>query len=215
MRYQGVPSSSRRKARGGQVGPAEVAAHHAGAGDDQLAELARGDVAPLLVDHPGPQRRADRADREGRRSRSSGIVAGIGRRCRRSSRSARRGSRSSASGQSRAEPPQGARSGRPRRRTGRAGGREARRGRGRRDCASRARIDGAEYQTLIRRSARNAPSRAGSLPSASPIRTSVAAGPAARRTGRRPTGRSGTGRARRTGRSAREVEGLGRTSRGR
>src|SRR5262249_49282389 len=37
-----------------------------------------------------------------------------------------------------------------------------------------ARIDGAEYQTLTRRSAKNAPSRAGSLPSASPTRTSVA-----------------------------------------
>src|SRR5262249_46089019 len=35
------------------------------------------------------------------------------------------------------------------------------------------RIDGAEYQTLIARSARKSPSRAGSLPAASPISTTV------------------------------------------
>ena len=99
---------------------------------------------------------------------------GSGRRCRRSSRSARRGSRSAPRARARGAAAAG-RSGRPRRRTGRAGAARSPAGRGRRARVSSARIDGAEYQTLIRRSARNSPSRAGSLPSASPIRTSVAA----------------------------------------
>ena len=204
VRYQ----ARRRRRRGGrpgrQVGPAEVAAHHAGAGDDQLALGPAATSRPVLVDDPGPQRRADPADREGRvavvgdrrRDRLGGADVRLGRAVEVPEPARRARAPQSAAGGG---------SGRPRRRTGPAAG--ARKpGRSRPPCwASRARIDGAEYQTSIRRSARKRRSRAGSLPSASPIRTSVAAVPAGGEEVEDATGRNGTARARRSGRR-REVE---------
>ena len=119
-------------------------------------------------------RRADPADRER-------LVAIGGDRpgdrdtpCRRWSRSGRRGSTSGPAARRPAAAAAGA-IGKtsPAKSTSRGAGKP---GRSRPPCsASSARIDGAEYQTLIRRSARKSPSRPGSLPSASPIRTRVAA----------------------------------------
>ena len=52
----------------GQVGTAEIALHHAGAGNHQLALLSRRHDAAGLIHHPSPQRRANAADREGLRA---------------------------------------------------------------------------------------------------------------------------------------------------
>ena len=155
--------------RVGEIGPAEVPAHHAGTGDDEFADGPTGRILVLGINNARTERVADPADREGavavgrdctwdwirRADIRLGRAVEIPHPCCRPAcaQPAERADREDLAGEE-----DQARDGKP----------------GRSACSARSeRIEGAEYQTLIRRSARKSPSLAGSFPSPSPIRTNV------------------------------------------